>query len=795
MGGRASRGGGRTRGRSSGDQGNSRNDGLGGQVAQVDQGRGQRACRNQKDDVVNDHIQGDVRNATEGSDRRGCTYKNFLACNPKEYDGKGYAIVYTRWIEKMEPVHDMSGCRDSQRVKYTAGSFVGKSLTWWNFEIHTRGREAAVGMSWEDFRTLTKEGFCLSNEMQKNGGSNRTKTIQKAVRLANTLTDVALRNRSVKKNPEKRENRGEPSNDRNGRNDNKRTRTRNAFSTIANPIRGGYTGTEPKCTTCSYHHPPETPCRSCFNCNRFGHFAKDCRVVPRNVNTTNAKNPISKSCFKCGSTDHTQLTPPYTPQHNGVSEKRNRTLLDMFYFPPENKIVVARHAEFFEKNLITQEVSGRAVDLEEIQDEDTSPSEITSEMPMEVEGFEPPQEEVIPIRRSERTQFNKWIDAMNMEIQSMIDNIVWVLVDLPPGCKTVGSKWIFKKKTDMDGIVHTYKACLVAGFVDPNHSRKVCKLQRSIYGLKQASRSWNKRFDEEIKRIGFAKTLDNACVYQKASGSNVTFLILYVDDIIIVGNHILSLQSVKYYLGKCFTMKYLGEAAFILGIKIYRDRSKRLIKLGQNAYIDKILKRYKMDNSKRGHIPMQERLDLNRTQGASTPKEVKRMQNVPYASVVGSIMYAVRCTRTDVAFAQNITSRFQQNPGKLHWTAVKNILKYLRNTKDIFLVYGRNPEAELRVDRYCDVGFETDREAEYIVASEAAMKAVWIRKFISGLRGARHYHKRYHYVRESIALGEIKFLKVHIDDNLVDPFTKALSNTKLTQHASSMGLCLASSFV
>ncbi|GJV57429.1 retrotransposon protein, putative, ty1-copia subclass [Tanacetum coccineum] len=473
-----------------------------------------------------------------------------------------------------------------------------------------------------------------------------------------------------------------------------------------------------------------------------------------------------------------------------------------FYFPPENKIVVARYAEFFEKNLITQEVSGRAIDLEEIQDEDTSPSEITSEIPMEVEGFEPPQEEVIPVRRSERThrapdrlclnveaeehslgdlneptsykaamldsESNKWIDAMNAEIQSMMDNMVWVLVDLPPGCKTVGSKWIFKKKTDMDGIVHTYKARLVAkgytqlygvdyeetfspvadirairilisiaafydyeiwqmdvktaflngyldediymvqpeGFVDPNHPRKVCKLQRSIYGLKQASRSWNKRFDEEIKRFGFDQNLDEPCVYQKASGSNVTFLILYVDDIIIMGNHIPSLQSVKDYLGKCFAMKDLGEAAFILGIKIYRDMSKRLI--SQNAYMDKILKRYKMDNSTRGHIPMQERLDLNKTQGASTPKKVKRMQNVPYASAVGSIMYVVRCTRPDVAFAQNITSRFQQNPGESHWTAVKNILKYLRNTKDMFLVYGGNPEAELRVDCYCNAGFETD---------------------------------------------------------------------------------------
>ncbi|GJX97000.1 retrotransposon protein, putative, ty1-copia subclass [Tanacetum coccineum] len=115
-----------------------------------------------------------------------------------------------------------------------------------------------------------------------------------------------------------------------------------------------------------------------------------------------------------------------------------------------------------------------------------------------------------------------------------------------------------------------------------------------------------------------------------------------------------------------------------------------------------------MDNSKRGTIPMQERLDLNKSQGAQTPKEVNRMKNVPYASAVGSIMYAVRCTRPDVAFAQNITSRFQQNPGELHWTAVKNILKYLRNTKDMFLVYGGNPSTELRVECYCNAGFEID---------------------------------------------------------------------------------------
>ncbi|GJS16157.1 reverse transcriptase domain-containing protein [Tanacetum coccineum] len=108
----------------------------------------------------------------------------------------------------------------------------------------------------------------------------------------------------LKTNPEKRGNGGEPSKDRNGRDDNKRTRTGNAFATTANPVRREYTGMVPKCTTCNFHHPPKRPCRTCFNCNHPGHVAKDCRVVPRNVNPINARNPTARAYYECGSTDH-----------------------------------------------------------------------------------------------------------------------------------------------------------------------------------------------------------------------------------------------------------------------------------------------------------------------------------------------------------------------------------------------------------------------------------------------------------------------------------------------------------
>ena len=111
------------------------------------------------------------------------------------------------------------------------------------------------------------------------------------------------------------------------------------------------------------------------------------------------------------------------------------------------------------------------------------------------------------------------------------------------------------------------------------YGNKVCKLQRSIYGLKQASRSWNIRFDKTIKEFGFSQNEDEPCVYMKTSGSAVVFLILYVDDILIIGNNISVLQSVKIFLSKKFSMKDLGEATYILGIRIYRDRYRKLIGL------------------------------------------------------------------------------------------------------------------------------------------------------------------------------------------------------------------------
>ena len=151
-----------------------------------------------------------------------------------------------------------------------------------------------------------------------------------------------------------------------------------------------------------------------------------------------------------------------------------------------------------------------------------------------------------------------------------------------------------------------------------------------------------------IKGFGFVQNYKEACVYKKVSGSSVAFLVLYVDDILLIGNDIEMLESVKAYLNKSFSMKDLGEAAYILGIKIYRDRSRRLIGLNQSTYLDKVLKKFRMDQSKKGFLPMLQGKILSKAQCPATADEREKMSVIPYASAIGSIMYAMLCIRPDV---------------------------------------------------------------------------------------------------------------------------------------------------
>nr|GEV71881.1 hypothetical protein [Tanacetum cinerariifolium] len=400
------------------------------------------------------------------------------------------------------------------------------------------------------------------------------------------------------------------------------------------------------------------------------------------------------------------------------------TIGNSFYYPPENKVLVAQNAKFLENSLITQEASGSLEELEIIQEEDTHPSIVTSlnheDYDLEIKE---PQSDIIPIRRSIRTRHapyrmclyidaevhelgdlgepanykvalldpesDKWLNAMNVEMQSMKDNKVWDLVDLPSNGKTVGSKWLFKKKTDIDEAIHTFTTRLVAKGFTQTYGVDYEETFSPVVDIKaiRIFISIAMYYDYEIWQIDVKNVFLNRHLSEEvymeqpeASGSNVTFLILYVDDILIMGNHIPMLQNVKSYLGRCFAMKDLVEAAYILGIKIYRDRSQRGV--------------------------------------------IKR---------------------------------------------------------------------KLRVSCYTNAGYLTDADdlkshTRYVVILNRDNESVIT-------KGVRHFCAKVHYLREVIEYGDIKLERVHTDDNLADPFTKALAFSKHSEYTRNIGMLPASSLM
>lgn len=339
----------------------------------------------------------------------------------------------------------------------------------------------------------------------------------------------------------------------------------------------------------------------------------------------------------------------------------------------------------------------------------------------------------------------KWAEAMEREMESLQSNEVWELVEPPPNQRVIGSKWVFKRKVDADGVVERYKARLVAqgctqkfgfdyeetfspvlrfesvrsvialgaqhklqlhqmdvstaflhgelteevymkqpeGFIEQGNEHLVCHLNRSIYGLKQSPRCWNHALDSRLKEMGFKQTSGDPCLYVHLDSEGEMFLVaVYVDDIVLGGRSEAKMNAVKEELSHRFEMKDLGPLHHFLGVKVIQNRDTGVVWIGQPVYTRKILQRYGMQDSKPISTPVNPDIKLVASEEADDVCNQQR-----YQAVVGSLLYLSTKTRPDIAYAVSCVARFCARPTKEHWTAVKRILRYLKGTSNFGLIY------------------------------------------------------------------------------------------------------------
>ena len=361
----------------------------------------------------------------------------------------------------------------------------------------------------------------------------------------------------------------------------------------------------------------------------------------------------------------------------------------------------------------------------------------------------------IPNNVQEALADPRWKAAMNEEMKSLQENNTWELVDRPPGKKLVGCRWVYTVKYKADGTIERFKARLVAkgytqtygidytetfapvakintvrvllslaanlgwplqqydvknaflhgelseevymelppGCMIPEiHSLKVCRLKKSLYGLKQSPRAWFGRFTKVMKAFGYHQSNSDHTLFIKNQHGKITALIVYVDDMIVTGNDPEERRALKDYLFKEFEMKDLGPLKYFLGIEV--SRSNKGIFLSQRKYALDLLQETGMSACQPTDTPVEEGLKLC-IESNQVPVDKGR-----YQRLVGRLMYLAH-TRPDLAYALSIVSQFMHNPGEQHMNAVMRILRYLKSAPGKGILFTKNEDYQ-SVDAYTD---------------------------------------------------------------------------------------------
>ena len=487
-----------------------------------------------------------------------------------------------------------------------------------------------------------------------------------------------------------------------------------------------------------------------------------------------------------------------------------------------------------------------------------------------------------------------WKAAIKEEYEALINTGTWVLEEPTPGANVIGSKWVFKTKRDETGRIVRYKARFVAqgfsqvagqdyfdtyapvaklssiriilalaaaldweldnmdvetaflqsaveelifvrqpkGFVKLGQNGRVlvCRMLKSLYGLKQAPRNWNKVIDEWLRAFGFEPSKVDPCVYIYRKGGELIIVVLYVDDLIIAGNHRGAIDAFKAAISKRFTMKDLGALKWILGMEVRRNRHKRMLEISQTAYIERMLEKFGMNNANPVGTPAEGYL-MRDPEGDPNPE---------YMSMVGSLLYAVMVTRLDMAFSVQRLGRHLQASGPEHLVAAKRALRYLVGTTTLGIRYtGTGGASDIIPVCFCDADYGEDRdtrrsttayvvmiaggavswgsrlqptvalsstEAEYMATCAAVQEVMCLRQFFADIgfdqkeattihqdnqacialssnpiyqKRTKHIDIRYHYIREKVEDGEVVLVHVPSERQLADLLTKPLPRVRL----------------
>ncbi|MCP3664820.1 MAG: DDE-type integrase/transposase/recombinase [Gammaproteobacteria bacterium] len=499
-------------------------------------------------------------------------------------------------------------------------------------------------------------------------------------------------------------------------------------------------------------------------------------------------------------------------------------------------------------------------------------------------------------------EVEKWREAAQIEYNSLLKHETWDLCSLPADKNVVACRWVFKVKRDEHGAVERFKARLVAkgfsqkygedyleifapvtrqdsvwalisvavqhglklhqfdvetaflngnlseeiymhqpeGFVKPGEEKLVCRLKKSLYGLKQSPRCWNIILDEHLCELGFVRSKNDPCIYTRMVDGELVLLAVYVDDIILAAKSDSVIQSVKNSFSERFGIKDLGPLHYFLGMQVHQ--STEGVWLGQPQYSKKVLEKFQMADCIKAATPMETGAVL-----VQKPEDSKKFENpTVFQSAIGSLLYLANCTRPDLSYSVHKLAQFAKDPYGVHWKAVKRVLAYVKGTLDLGIKFQADSEEYLVAYADADYAGDLDKrrstsgnvmfcggapiawlsqkqpvvalstaEAEYVSLCESSKKIVWLRRLLGDLGleqkqptvvyednqatmaladnpgmypKVKHIATRFHFVREAVENGEVKVEFCPSVDMVADILTKPLPKESFFKFRSSLGL-------